>query len=1101
MPPANLQPPLGQLGLEAPGLGAWFDDASIQLRTPGSDLSVVMDAASATRAWRAPATGVLGYHVATPTRPTALQRLRKPDGTPAFANGSLVALFTLLPEVEQRLAILAQGIPSADANIAAGGGATRPTVRHLAVEFTGVTADITLLEAVAAPPIGDTAPDATSAADKAAVLGLGVDADGSTLKNTDHPMTDLLVPSREAMVTIGNRAVSLWAFDDRGLAVDPGAVASWWNYMATVLFNMWAAGADQRTVTCADQLTVHFVNPAEGPADAPLLGLLNTTNLNGTGAIRTAGTNAPSVQFQTAGNDDSPKRLALLPNGSYQAAAVAPYAKGAVAQELNRDYVRVAIVDIELHLVGQPRTAPSGGGDEAERRAADQARATTRVPVNAVAAGGLQLHTTIDAAATALLSAFGTNPATLVLPTIDGDMGAIAVPTITATAIPPQPPTIVAQPLVGGGTVGANQRADDQRVLLQLSFAGWTPGGGEWVRVWPQGFDADRAVHVALDGGAGVALSDGTANVIVTLPDGVVDQGNAIVADSGCDVSVVVAGSTTPLTEVVFADVRFARPVPVGGSALDFAAASDVRACELAGAVTATTTIPSGSTLFAALDDGGFALIDPTTVPATTLSLSSLGGVIGSNDVVALATPAFVTEETGDVQAGADLPAAGIVAVAGRNGLSPITAAGVIPPTLERWEACVSSVATAPAAAAATITSVGLRHDHDPPPHQFGHPGAPAAREVSGAGVSVTGMAAVAVAEFGRDRVNPGTRSLVTAATTALPTVTAPTGASPWAAVLRTVGFGTDGEPGLPVAVRAVLGFPFSGTVEDVLAFLDGAVGGLPSSLPNPGDVLRAMSRRALAIGWGLRDVATSLDAAFRRAEDLVYVETPAIDTLAFGADGDSVNPVQSLVDRLAAQTALHVVLCLPRRSPYGWPAKLGRVRDALAITSIAALEAAGPGRVGVFHPAAGRDRALDLASTALVVDDVYALVGTSHLWRRGLCFDGGLAAAVFDERTTAGRPTAVQAFRQALVAQRLGAVVGNVPLDAAGLVGAVRDLAPADGAQRVTTTSITPPDPAPSDTDIDLWNRDGSPVVGFDPLAWLTGDANAQSEFTDQVP
>ena len=184
--------------------------------------------------------------------------------------------------------------------------------------------------------------------------------------------------------------------------------------------------------------------------------------------------------------------------------------------------------------------------------------------------------------------------------------------------------------------------------------------------------------------------------------------------------------------------------------------------------------------------------------------------------------------------------------------------------------------------------------------------------------------------------------------------------------------------------------------------------------------------------------------------------------------------------------------------SPFGWPAKLGRVRDALAQQTLSALDSAGPGRVGVFHPTAGRDRALDLASTAVVVDDTYAVIGTSHLWRRGLSFDGGLAVAVFDERVTTGRPTAVQGFRATLLARRLSANPANVPLDPAEVVRAVRDLTRAEGAGRATTGPVSTPDPVPTTTDIDLWNRDGSPI-GFDPLEWLTSDV--QSEFVDQVP
>ena len=134
-----------------------------------------------------------------------------------------------------------------------------------------------------------------------------------------------------------------------------------------------------------------------------------------------------------------------------------------------------------------------------------------------------------------------------------------------------------------------------------------------------------------------------------------------------------------------------------------------------------------------------------------------------------------------------------------------------------------------------------------------------------------------------------------------------------------------------------------------------------------------------------------------------------------------------------------------------------------------------------------------------MFVDDAYGLVGTSRLWRRGLSFDGGLAAAVFDERLANGRPQAVRNFRLALVAARLGALAVDVPADPAELVAAVRDLATHGGAGRATTGPIPVPDPVPTEDDVDLWNRDGSATADLNPFSWLTSDV--QSEFEAEVP
>ena len=322
-------------------------------------------------------------------------------------------------------------------------------------------------------------------------------------------------------------------------------------------------------------------------------------------------------------------------------------------------------------------------------------------------------------------------------------------------------------------------------------------------------------------------------------------------------------------------------------------------------------------------------------------------------------------------------------------------------------------------------------------------------------------------------------------------------------AVLRTIGFGVDGEPGLPLLIRGADSlFPgFDDGALDVAAFLENAVGALPGAFDPTGDAPRALSRRVLSSGWGLREVATSVTAAFARAEDFVYLETPAIDLLALGADDDSIAPVQTLVDRLAARPALYAIVCLPRRSPPGWPPKLGRVRDALVREVLAAFEDKAPGRVAVFHPTSGRDRALDLVSTAVVVDDVYALAGTSHLWRRGLSFDGGLAAAVFDERLTAGRPRAVQAFRQALVARRLSANAVDVP---ARPGGAGRCHPRAGDRRRLRARHDGPDQPCPTRCRPRPTSTSGTATARRSTASTRSPgstNAGAQSDFVDVVP
>ncbi|MBL8973166.1 MAG: hypothetical protein JNK56_21450, partial [Myxococcales bacterium] len=71
--------------------------------------------------------------------------------------------------------------------------------------------------------------------------------------------------------------------------------------------------------------------------------------------------------------------------------------------------------------------------------------------------------------------------------------------------------------------------------------------------------------------------------------------------------------------------------------------------------------------------------------------------------------------------------------------------------------------------------------------------------------------------------------------------------------------------------------------------------------------------------------------------------------------------------------------------------------------------------------PAPAAAAAAAAASTTAIVDDAYALTGTTHLWRRGLSFDSPFAATIFDEALTPGRPADLVGFRRRLLAGRLG--------------------------------------------------------------------------------
>ena len=912
-------------------------------------------------------------------------------------------------------------------------------------------------------------------------------------------MTDLKRPgqfliSGEKLLKFPDPAtVRLFAFDERGRPIDPGAVAAWWARLTTTFTNLFAAGVTQRTATVANQLTVQLVGPDDAPASDAVLTRLNATNVTGTDAVRVRGTTNAAAAFTLTGGtaDDAPLPLAAaLPGGTY-GAAVNLWASGAVGG-VTRDFVRVALVDVERHLTGQPRVAPSTANAEVARRAADQKRLSTRTLVDraSTAAGQSVLLATGDAAMAGLLAVLVGGSATFVAPVLDRAAGALTALALPAVAPPAALPGEVTMTALTGGGAEDSGTVVAQRVLVQTSV---NPSlAGAWLRVWPQYFNADTGRHERGAGGGGLVDSTGTVRAVVRLADGAVEPDNRM----GLDLMLV-----TALQAVRYPEVRLERPAPVGGAMPALGSVTDpMLACEtgqtFAGPVPAGA-LASGVTLVALASPP--ALVDPATIPATAWSTATVAASLGAGDVVQLTEPAWNGWRGGEDAATVAGPAT--VTQILRTGLTRLTRIGAPIPTQARDEVA-ASVLTATAADGVVAGVQPLGTHHELPTHQNGHPGAPADDERHGAGARLRGPAVVGLAEILRERVAGTTPQLAAAAATPLATPPTPSVPASWAATLRTVGFGVEAEPGLVEALNVVgVGaFPFDGTLDDVETWLSGQ----GTTIPGGGaatSILRAVARRLLGARSGYREGATALAAAFSRAQDFVYIETPALDGLALASGAAELRVWDALVNQASANPVLRVLICLPTKLAPGSPAKLQRVRDKGVRAALDSLRSAAGDRLAVFNPITGPGRSLHLDATSVVVDDAWALTGGTHLWRRGLSFDASLAVAVFDERLTSGRPADVVAFRRALIAGRLGLAPTLLPEDPTELVAAVRQLSSRGGGLRLSPDPIAIPDPVPSEFDVRVWNPDGSPST-FNAMAWIEGLAvEVQAELKAEVP
>jgi len=154
--------------------------------------------------------------------------------------------------------------------------------------------------------------------------------------------------------------------------------------------------------------------------------------------------------------------------------------------------------------------------------------------------------------------------------------------------------------------------------------------------------------------------------------------------------------------------------------------------------------------------------------------------------------------------------------------------------------------------------------------------------------------------------------------------------------------------------------------------------------------------------------------------------------------------------------------------------------------------------RVVAFHPVGFPGRPSRLESTVVIVDDVWAMVGSSTFRRRGLTFDGGSDLVFTDFDLVKGRSVAIAAFRRRLLADHLGVPAfttnsfGSMPdptfirlADEVEAFYAVREWLVAGGLGKIERlwNGVIPGVPAVPPVSLELGNPDG---IEFDLLGTL---------------
>jgi hypothetical protein len=716
----------------------------------------------------------------------------------------------------------------------------------------------------------------------------------------------------------------------------------------------------------------------------------------------------------------APLLWGLAPGGTLQATPLEmpPLPTGGSAPNPTRQFFRVVAVDLGWHLLGNRGFAP---GDAA---VPGETGRPTEAPIPFVRKSAANFDFLVDG--NDVLGAMGAISAAF--PASAPDQRALLTSPLIETTVPLPPsagaaahwPAFPPGPAPSAADTTAIRRYDatgtaqptatwrspssgPKRDVIVSFPAGSLPTGTH-VRVYPRTFKLLRGIgqdpsFVRGDGGAAVMPASGDAKVLLVNPF-LLTPVDTEPDPAQVTIDIVVTGrdGTRRLLSATHLDVG--APQTFTDNLADFGGTT------LSGTVAALLAAPGNTAIAPATAFGNPQVPPPPALPA-------LPAAPTANDV--LAWVRTLANETTSPRIGPHLP------------------------TQERFDTILAlgSVATGQQVyswdAVLTGARFGLESRCASP--DLGDPGNPAGPDAHVTGVRVGGQLAYDLAFHALKRCLP---------------VIPLGGPAGW--IVQSAGVNwdvpnpdPDPPPGQPFVAGAVLEtiaplvdspelsflpLPPAGASVSTLVGQVATALGAPApvvTIANEARLLRELQGEIQTARDGQRDAMWSIARAVAEAREYVFVESPMFGRTA---RPDATHPEDGLVDlvtllatRLADNPRLKVMVCVPRFPDFpveqeNWfRAALKQRKDAVDL-----LVAADIDRVAAFHPIGFPGRTTVGRGTVVLVDDAYALVGTSHWRRRGMTFDGGCDLVGIDRRLNdAGSSTAIARFRQELLATRLG--------------------------------------------------------------------------------
>lgn len=269
-----------------------------------------------------------------------------------------------------------------------------------------------------------------------------------------------------------------------------------------------------------------------------------------------------------------------------------------------------------------------------------------------------------------------------------------------------------------------------------------------------------------------------------------------------------------------------------------------------------------------------------------------------------------------------------------------------------------------------------------------------------------------------------------------------------------------------------------SGVNNILNALKTGNTGNAPTLVQNIGQDLPVML-------YGRRDTQWALQSAIQNARRFIYIESPGFCSTAKDPGPNpvaayTVDLIAELHARMTQARGLHVIICTPKYpdfspgyEPLAAYEAADRRRCILGDDTLPSLPGA---RTVAFHPVGFPGRSSRIETTTIIVDDCWALVGSSSFRRRGLTFDGSWDLVFTDAQVEGGGSPAIAAFRRSILAQRLGVPTGLTDANFVRLKDGVeslyliREMLLAGGLGRIErlwngeTPGVGPTTPAPID-------------------------------------